>query len=77
MYTIRLSDRLPEIEIPLSSGDPAVRVELQPVFERCYDAGPHSRRLRYDPASSNPPLGCEEFEWATRLLRETGHLASA
>ncbi len=74
VYPIRLEDRLPEILVPLLPGDPAVSLDLQAVFERCYDAGPYRRRLRYAANQPVPPLPLWQIEWATRLLREKGLL---
>lgn len=43
IYPIQLDERLPPIAIPLLPGDPAVTVDLQTVFDHCYDAGPYAR----------------------------------
>jgi hypothetical protein len=69
VYTIRLSDRLPSVAIPLLPGDGSVTVDLQAVFARCYDTGPYRRRVRYDPERIEPPLTAEQLEWARTLLR--------
>jgi hypothetical protein len=74
VYPIRLEDRLPEVLVPLLPGDPAVSLDLQAVFEGCYDAGPYRRRLRYAVNQPVPPLPLWQIEWATRLLREKGLL---
>jgi hypothetical protein len=67
VYAIRLEDRLPEIAVPLLPGDPAVPVDLQAVFDRCYDAGPYRREIDYANPEAAPPLG-ERAEWARNLL---------
>ena len=46
VYPIRLEDRLPPVAIPLLPGDSPVTVDLQSVFDRCYDAGPYAREIR-------------------------------
>jgi Protein of unknown function (DUF4058) len=69
VYPVRLSDRLPEIAVPLLPGDADVAVDLQAVFDRCYDAGPYRRRIRYGKIEPVPPLDPECHPWATRLLR--------
>ncbi len=46
-YPFRLSERMPEIAIPLLSPTPPVVIDLQQVFERCYDVGPYRRSVRY------------------------------
>ena len=45
---IRLEDRLPEIMVPLLPGDADVTIDLQAVFDRCYEIGPYRRQVRYD-----------------------------
>lgn len=74
IYTILLTERLPEIAVPLLPGDPPVNVDLQAVFDRCYDTGPYRRRVRYAETAPVPPLKAEQAEWAMRLLREKGLL---
>jgi hypothetical protein len=74
VYAIRLEQRLPELLIPLLPGDPDVKVDLQAVFDRCYDAGPYRRRSPYRAHSPDPPLSAEQAAWATQLLRDKGLL---
>lgn len=59
VYPIRLEERLPEMVFPLLPGDPDVRIDLQAVFDHCYDAGPYRRRVRYDRDEIVPPLDAE------------------
>jgi hypothetical protein len=40
VYPIRLEDRLPPIAILLLPGDPSVTLDLQSVFDRCYECRP-------------------------------------
>jgi hypothetical protein len=68
VYAIRLEDRLPEIAIPLLPGDATVPLDLQAVFDRCYDTGPYRRRIRYGEMSLEPPLRADQAQWLTRLL---------
>ena len=64
---VRLPDRLPTIPIPLSAGV-FVSVDLQPVLDRCYDAGLYARRVQYaDPC--DPPLIADQQTWADGILR--------
>jgi hypothetical protein len=69
VWAIPLRQRLPRIRVPLTEGDPDVALDLQAVFDRCYDAGGFARRIdfRQDPPS---PLSAEDAEWAAALLRE-------
>jgi hypothetical protein len=70
VYPILMSEPLPEIAIPLLPGDADVDVDLQVVFNRCYDAGPYRRRVRYDKDVPLPPLDDEQAKWAAELLAE-------
>lgn len=68
IYPVRLEERLPEIEIPLLPQDGAVSVDLQAVFDRCYDAGPYRREIRYEKDQPVPPLTPEQAQWAKSFL---------
>jgi hypothetical protein len=70
IYPILLDERLPEIAIPLLPGDSDVVVDLQSVFDRCYETGRYRRRVRYGELSLNPPLSAEKMEWVRTRLRE-------
>lgn len=77
VYHFLLKDSLPEIAIPLLPGDRPVAVDLQAIFDRCYDTGPYRRRVRYRDNAPNPPLRPDQAEWATRLLQNQGILPKA
>jgi hypothetical protein len=71
IWPIPLRERLPRIRVPLMESDPDVVLDLQAVFDRCYDEGPYTRGLNYDrelPAL----LKQADAEWAQALLRERG-----
>ena len=68
VYPIRLPEPLPEIHIPLLPGEPAVAVDLQEAFQRCYDTGPYRRRIDYQRALPEPPLSSEYSQWAAQRL---------
>ncbi len=72
VYPIRLADRLSELSIPLLPGDPDVKVDLQAVFQRCYDTGPYRRATSYRGPIPEPPLTAEQNAWVEALLREKG-----
>jgi hypothetical protein len=73
-YTFTLQEQLPTVPIPLLPGDASVPVNLQAVFDRCYDTGPYRRRVRYEPQRIAPPLRPEQAERVQSLLREKGLL---
>jgi hypothetical protein len=58
--------------IPLLPGDPSVPLDLQAIFDRCYDAGPYAREIDYDADLPIPPLTADQAAWAARLLRDRG-----
>jgi Protein of unknown function (DUF4058) len=71
-YTFTLREPLPTIAVPLLPGDAAVSINLQAVFDRCYDTGPYRRRVVYDPARFTPALSSDQAEWVSQLLRDKG-----
>jgi hypothetical protein len=77
VYPIPLRQRLPQIAIPLSPGDGPVNLDLQAVFDRCYEAGPYARLSPYVGRTPEPPLSPEDAVWATQRLRERGLLPPA
>jgi hypothetical protein len=72
VYPIQLAQRLPQIDVPLLPGDAAVPVDLQALFDRCYDVGVYRRRIDYAGGTPIPPLNPEYAEWADQLLRQQG-----
>jgi hypothetical protein len=73
----RLADRLPTIPVPLDPGLSPVALDLQAVFDRCYDDGPFAELARYARRDPDPPLAPEQRAWADALLREKGLLPPA
>lgn len=77
VYPIRLEQQLPELAVPLLPGDTPVLLDLQKVFDRCYDAGQYQGQLDYDPDKLIPPPRPEQLAWAKELLRTKGLLPPA
>ena len=71
---IRLADRLPTIPIPLDPGVEPVMLDIQAVFDRCFDEGPFAALARYDRRRPDPPLSPEQQAWADGVLRAKGFL---
>ena len=69
IYPIRLEDRLPAIGIPLLPGDDDVSLELQPLFDRAYDAGPYRCEIDYAKDKITPRLHAEQAKWAEALTK--------
>lgn len=53
-YGIDLSQRLPKIAIPLKFEDRDVGLDLQAVFQRCYETGPYPQLLYYQHPAPTP-----------------------
>ena len=68
IYAWRLADKLPQIAIPLLPKDGHVLLDLQAVFDRCYDTGPYRRRVQYDPCRIKPPVNEELSNWVVQCL---------
>ncbi len=71
VWPVLLRDRLPRISVPLANEDPDVALDLQEVWNRCYDAGRYAEELNYhrDPKI---PLSEDDTKWAHALLRRRG-----
>jgi len=65
-WPLRLRDRLPEIPIPLRAPDPDLRLDLQQILHRIYDAAGYAKYI-YD-SDPVPPLAAEDAAWAKSLL---------
>lgn len=70
VYPFTVRDLLPEIAVPLLPQHGGVPLDLQQVFQRCYDTGPYRRRVRYGEAPIVPPLAEAHAAWAAGLLRQ-------
>jgi hypothetical protein len=71
VWPIRLRQPLPRIRVPLADDDPDVVLDLQEVFNRCYDQGGYARRMNYR-REPHTPLPADDAAWAEALLREKG-----
>ncbi len=68
VYPIMLPSRLPKIGIPLLPGDADVIIDLQSIFDRCYDAALYARRVRYYEKSPVPALTETQERWVKERL---------
>jgi hypothetical protein len=64
----RMTDPLPPLVVPLDPGVTPVRIELQPIFDRLYDAGRYAQWARYATKRPDPPLTLEQQAWAETIL---------
>ena len=67
VYPIHLEERLPLIDIPLLPGDRPVTIDLQAVFDRCYDAGPYARGC-YGEDAIVPALDPDQAAWVGAIV---------
>jgi hypothetical protein len=73
VYPMNLKEPLATIEVPLLPGDAAISLDLQVVFDRCYDAGPYAREVDYGESQIIPPLDANQAAWATAMLEKRRH----
>lgn len=68
VYPTELRAPLPVIEIPLLPEDADVQVDLQAVFNRCYDLAQFTRHVDYANDTPTPPLDDQQAAWAYEIL---------
>jgi hypothetical protein len=71
VHPIAMTQRLPEIGIPLLPADPDVPLDLQAAFNRAYEAGPFPQ-IEYGKDPIVPRLKPEQARWAKALLAPRG-----
>jgi len=71
VYPVRLQERLPRIAVPLLPEDKDVVLDIQWVFNRCYDLGRYGLDIDYTQPPP-VPLTDEEKAWLEKLLQEKG-----
>lgn len=70
LYYCPLGQPLPSIRIPLRETDEDVRLDLQPLIDRCYDMGRY--RQTHFTRGLKQPLPEDEPEWVTENLLAAG-----
>jgi hypothetical protein len=71
LYARTVRQPLPRVAIPLRPEDGDVVLDLQAVFNRCYDSAPYARLIDYR-LEPQVPLLPVDAAWADALLREKG-----
>ena len=66
LWPIRLRDKLPTIPIPLREPDPDIRIDLQAILHRVYDAARYANYI-YEGAPY-PALSADDAAWARQLV---------
>ena len=70
-YPVPLPNRLPRIRVPLIAPDLDVVLDVQAVFDRCYDNGDYAGLIDYH-KEPTAPLSPDEATWLNALLQERG-----
>jgi hypothetical protein len=71
LYPMPLRQPLPAIPIPLRTGDPEVRLDLQQLLEEAYLSRRYGQTLNYL-RPPDPPLDPTDAAWADELLKAAG-----
>jgi Protein of unknown function (DUF4058) len=71
IYPMHLEEPLATIEVPLLPDDAAVLLDLQAVFNRCYDAGPYAREIDYVPSRIVPAMSASQAAWVEEILGQS------
>jgi hypothetical protein len=68
VFPFELPEKLPVIQIPLLPEDGRVDVDLQAVFNRCYETGAYPREVNYASEPPPPALSPERLAWVKSVL---------
>jgi hypothetical protein len=74
VWHVRLRERLPEIPVPLRSGDPDARLDLQAVLHRVYDSAGYAAFIYT--GAPEPPSRPDDAAWARQFVPEAFRPAS-
>ena len=69
LWPVSLRDPLPDLPVPLRSGDPDVALELMPSFRTVYEEAAYDLSVDYQGAPPPPPLPPEQESWLRDLLK--------
>lgn len=70
VFPFELPEPLPVLRVPLLPGDAPIDVELQAVFDRCYDTGAYRREVDYKQNPPPPALSPERLAWVKSVLAQ-------
>ncbi|MFQ4140004.1 DUF4058 family protein [Nodosilinea sp. PGN35] len=70
LYSFTIRQPLPDIPIPLRSGDKPIVVPLQTIVAGVYERGRYHTRIDYTQPPSPPSLSEADQTWLRKLLRE-------
>ncbi len=69
VWPVQLTARLPLISVPLIGSDPDVPLDLQSVFDSCFERARYDRSLEYR-RPLEPPLSGEDAVWLETAIGE-------
>ncbi|MCS7208452.1 MAG: DUF4058 family protein [Fimbriimonadales bacterium] len=72
LYPRTVRERLPVIPIPLAIGEGEVALDLQALFNQCYEDGAYGDVVDYRELPPPPPFSAEDVAWMDALLRQKG-----
>ncbi|GBC94800.1 hypothetical protein HRbin16_00585 [bacterium HR16] len=72
LYPRTVRERLPRIPVPLAIGDRDAVLDLQAVFNQCYEDGAYEDVVDYHKDPPPPPFSAEDMTWIDQLLKERG-----
>jgi len=70
VWPFNLTDRLPQIPIPLKAPDADITLDLQAVLDRTYDGARYGNYIYNE--TPDPPLTPEQAAWAKQFLPDAG-----
>ena len=71
LFPVPVRQPLPEVPVPLRTGEEPVKLALQPLLDAVYDDGRYDQALNYS-RQLEPALDPEDAAWADELLRKAG-----
>ncbi len=72
LYPRTVRERLPVIPIPLAIGESEVALDLQAIFNQCYEDGAYADVIDYRQPPPPPSFGSEDEVWIDELLKGKG-----
>jgi hypothetical protein len=72
LYPRTVRERLPVIPVPLAMGEGSAPLDLQAIFNQCYEDGAYGDVIDYSQPPPPPPFSPEDEAWIDELLKSKG-----
>jgi hypothetical protein len=72
LYPRTVRERLPVIPVPLAFGEGNAPLDLQTVFNQCYEDGAYADVIDYSQPPPPPPFSPDDEAWIDELLKSKG-----